>query len=960
MVLGRHYNSQNRKENSMPNKKKTQKPTGNDREALNTMQVELDPSARQSDSEVARAISAIDWNFADAKTDYLAHSIHPYPAKFIPQIPRTLISMLSEPGDVVWDPFGGSGTTALEALMLRRRCISTDVNPVAEIVGRAKTTTLVSEVEFELVGFASDLEALAASPSLASTLVSLELIRHHVPDIPNIEKWFEPTAIRELGYVRLRISELSPEAKVIALAAFSKQVLGASNQDGETRYAAVKRSLSPGDVLIDVSRQIKVSLAKLKDQSSYLQFRSAEFKTIDLRNQIVSSEQGALIAPETVDLVVTSPPYPNATDYHLYHRFRIFWLGHDPRKMAHAEIGSHLRHQKQATEFDAYIEEMTSALRNLHDALKPGGLAVLVVGDAVFKGVTYKTSKRLAIAAESIGMRVVSVVDRDLPDNKRSFMSSARRLRREQLLVLRKPAAPRKLCLSPPPYKLQPYEDVLRRQEIERMIATPVVGRRDLTITTAPTNSRLVRRLAFSSSARTALGSYEKTWQARLENGDAIETSKVGRRKDPKYITHGIHAYKGKFYPQLAKALMNISGVSPGHRILDPFCGSGTVLLEASLGGFDSVGFDINPIAVAIARAKTAAVHADAVYRDHLLGKFEQRMGEYIEGKQATASLPYEKEVSAEIASWFPASVIPMLAQVAHEIMIVPDNTTQELLRVFLSSIVRSVSHQEPRDLRIRRRAEPLKTAPVYDLMAARTREVRERLRHFARVSNYAPTTLGRADVLMADASSRHEFFGGDALHAGTIDLVVTSPPYATALPYIDTDRLSLLLCCGLNTAARRDIENRLIGTREIRNSDRNSLDERIADCDLASVGSEVAARTIQKIYRLNKKSDVGFRRKNTASLLLLYFEKMYRAVENVTLAIKAGGSAFVVIGDTRTTAGTSDVPIRSGEAIEQQFHSHGWKTEWIIPITVTRENVMHAKNSITKNDIYWFRKGEL
>jgi DNA modification methylase len=910
-----------------------------------------------SDEEVVRALRAVNWNFSDSKTDYFAHGLHPYPAKFIPQIPRALVSLLSEPGDLVWDPFGGSGTTALETLLLGRRAVSTDLNPVAEVVGRAKTITLTPEVEFELSQFASELKMLSASTSKKSTFKqSFKLLSKLVPEIPNLENWFEPDAIQELAYLRLRINELaSDEAIVIARAAFSKLILSASNQDGETRYARVQRSIGEGEVVASFSKQILSILNKLEDQSSHLQFRAATFHTADLRTQVVSSSDNALIQSETVDLVVTSPPYPNATDYHLYHRFRIFWLGHDPRQMALAEIGSHLRHQKQGTDFDSYIEEMTAALDNVCRALKPGGLAVFVVGDAVFKGDVFQTSTHLGTAAESLGMRVVAVIDRDLPENKRSFISAARRLRKEQLLVLRKPSAERTVTLQPPTYKLQPYEDELRRGEVETLLGNSDMATTELSATVDPSRLRLIRRLAFSANAQTVQGGFEKTWQARLENGDSREAARSGRKKDPKYVTHGIHPYKGKFYPQLAKALMNRCGAEPGQIVLDPFCGSGTVLLEASLGGLNSVGFDVNPVAVATAIAKTAAVHADAVYRDHLLCSFERKLHEFANGKKPHSDLPYSGDVTAEIESWFPTNVIPMLAQVMHEVDLVPDDATKQLLHVLLSSIIREVSHQDPRDLRIRRRAEPLDSAPVYELMIARSKDARGRLRHFAKVANCAPALMGTASVVRGDSS-----FSGVVAAAApeqSIDLIVTSPPYATALPYIDTDRLSLLVCHGLSAAARKDIEEQLIGSREIRNRIRDGLDSRIEAADFDSTGSAIAAETIRKIYRLNKKSDVGFRRKNTAALLLLYFEKMQKTVRSITPSVKLGGSAFVVIGDTRTTAGDKDVPIRSGAVIQEQFHQAGWETENVFPITVTRENVVHSKNAITNNEIYWFVK---
>ncbi len=91
---------------------------------------------------VMAQLAAINWAFASDDTTYLSHDIHPYPAKFIPQIPRNLITRLSMPGETVWDPFGGSGTTALESVLLGRQAISSDVNPLAEVIGKGKLLTL--------------------------------------------------------------------------------------------------------------------------------------------------------------------------------------------------------------------------------------------------------------------------------------------------------------------------------------------------------------------------------------------------------------------------------------------------------------------------------------------------------------------------------------------------------------------------------------------------------------------------------------------------------------------------------------------------------------------------------------------------------------------------------------------------------------------------------------------------
>src|SRR5438094_213467 len=87
-------------------------------------------------TEVRRVLSSIDWAFTHDRTQFLTHDIHPYPAKFIPQIPGHLISLLSARGERVLDPFGGSGTTALEAIRLGRTAISIDANPIATLIGK--------------------------------------------------------------------------------------------------------------------------------------------------------------------------------------------------------------------------------------------------------------------------------------------------------------------------------------------------------------------------------------------------------------------------------------------------------------------------------------------------------------------------------------------------------------------------------------------------------------------------------------------------------------------------------------------------------------------------------------------------------------------------------------------------------------------------------------------------------
>jgi hypothetical protein len=77
------------------------------------------------------------------------------------------------------------------------------------------------------------------------------------------------------------------------------------------------------------------------------------------------------------------------------------------------------------------------------------------------------------------------------------------------------------------------------------------------------------------------------------------------------YATHGLFPYRGKFHPQMIKGIMNIIGLKAGGTVLDPMCGCGTTLIEASIIGIDSIGVELSPFACLMAHAKLAGLNMD-------------------------------------------------------------------------------------------------------------------------------------------------------------------------------------------------------------------------------------------------------------------------------------------------------------------------------------------------------------
>ncbi|WP_175898665.1 DNA methyltransferase [Burkholderia vietnamiensis] len=890
-----------------------------------------------ADAAIAH-LRAIDLSFTDDDTRFLGHDLHPYPAKFIPQLPGTFVSLLSSRGELVFDPFGGSGTTALEAIRLGRRAVSLDANPVAALIGRVKTARVSAEATAELHLLHGALRALL--PTLPrNPAETVAKYAQFAPLITNREKWFPDSSFGELAHIRQRIAALEDNtAKDIVSLALSRTVLAASFQDSETRYKSVPRDIPVGETTKRFIREFELVMRSVARNAAATRYGVSYFLTGDVR---AIPKDG--LPDGSVDLIVTSPPYGNAMDYHLYHRFRLLWLGHDPIAFGKLEIGSHLKHQRESSGFDTYHGDMMAALEGMSRVLKRGRYAVLVIGDSVYEGTTYDTARILAGDAERLGFDAADVFEREVHKIKRSFTPAGRRASKESILVLRKKEGATRVLLQPPPYKLWPYEQALREREVGTVEPQMAIeaGVADLV---------RCRSMVFTHKVEFPSGHSEPTWQAILENGMA---SNPAARKDPKYVTHGLHPYKGKFYPQLAKALINQLSLPLGSRILDPFCGSGTTLLEGYLNGYSAFGCDVHPLAAKIAKAKSNVLDEDP----DVFTEVVSSVLEALEG--APAKLPnaldqFNPECMDEICNWFAAPVARKLNWLLRTIRAGSEGVSRDFLEVVFSSIVRDVSQQEPSDLRIRYRKEMLEDADVLGLFRQQLVLQFSRIEKFWKVRGYAPNAFHPVSAIVGDnrAAATYDALG---LSAGTVDMVLTSPPYAMALPYIDTDRLSLLTLFGLGGTRRRPIEQALIGSREISTGLRRRIEETFQDDGELPRSCLHFVRDLHG--RISKSDDAGFRKQNMPALIHRFLSDMQAVFVQLHRLCKVGAEAMVVIGDSRMTVDEKEVRIPSTDLVEDIAEACGFRRMGRIDISVTTENLVHIKNAITENVVLRLRK---
>ena len=592
------------------------------------------------------------------------------------------------------------------------------------------------------------------------------------------------------------------------------------------------------------------------------------------------------------------------------------------------------------------MTEIERCLMGMYRVLRHGRYAVLVVGDAVYEKKLFPVAHALKEIADQIGFETVCIVERPIHSTRRSFATAGRRATTEKILVLRKkPRKQMSAWFQPPPYKLWPYERTLREREIEVLLGASqnANGEEKLSRMIDPYSLSKARQLVFTHKVRSENLYAEPTWQAIVENGLAKHPS---ARKDPKYVTHGLHPYKGKFYPQLAKGLMNLCDLSAGARVHDPFCGSGTTLLESYLNGYSSFGCDLNPLAAKIARAKVGILDVSPdIVREAIATLVDK-----IEDAPILLSETWEQLDETcldEIENWFPKPVISKLNWLLQSIRSVSDGLIRDFLEVILSSIIRDVSQQDPNDLRIRRRKKAIADADVFKLYLDALGSQYERIEQFWSIRGYSPNRFRHCRVIEGD--SRHaETMNRLGLEDQCVDLVLTSPPYATALPYIDTDRLSMLVLFGMKSSTRRPIERNLVGSREVMTKTRKQLEQKIIDRE-GGLPEDIREYLFTLLSRVSK-DDVGFRRKNMPALLLRFFEDMSRVLGNCHTVLQTGGEAMIVIGDNRMRVNGAYERIPTTDFVEAIALDNGFRLLERIDISVTKENLVHIRNAITKN----------
>jgi DNA methylase len=528
-----------------------------------------------------------------------------------------------------------------------------------------------------------------------------------------------------------------------------------------------------------------------------------------------------------------------------------------------------------------------------------------------------------------------------------------------------------------PSYPLKPFEREIARLEVAHLtgVEPSAISHRELQV-------RASKRIPETTLRR--MGSFEGVVVGDGSSSVQIETDqhileaagrRVGNGKSPArkvsrpkhYLLHDLHSYKGRYYPQLIKPLINFLD-GPDQTVLDPFMGCGTTLVESKLAGMNSVGVDMNPIAYFISRVKMKCfemnVNTTNLELNNLLATLHRRVPRRRASNQLLVvdhgdleeqAKPSEEEPTRIPNSelWFSPGVLEELLVVKNTIMELSSPDARDFALLALSAIVKRVSNWDPGSVRQQLLKEPRRDVQALEIFEGKLKKNMTALKEFDLIRNrlsFKPSAKWRVE----QKDSRDLGFIGN----GEIDMVVTSPPYATALPYIDTDRLPMYLLGLLNPESSKKIKAKLIGERDLPDRERVTVEDEFAARYDELMMPKQAKELISKILDLNRRGEVGFRRRNVAANLYRYFSGMSKTVSELVRVLRKGGSCAMVIGDNYTIAGgDTKVDIPTTKLLEQTMELHGLRMSRRIILTPTPAYMRYANQMIQNEYIVIARR---
>jgi DNA modification methylase len=379
------------------------------------------------------------WSFNQLRrtqTSYLTHDYHRYPAKFIPQLAERLIKENSKSEDLICDPFMGSGTTLLEAMLNSRRAYGSDIHPVSVLISRAKTTPiepnyLKDQTSLVLEKINADLENRTEAMIIFGAAVFSSII----PDNKKIDYWFPEEQKIDLAIILSRINCVDDEdIRTFLLCGFSNILKACSRWMTRSTKPTIEKHKIIASAYRSFTLQIKRMSIKNEDLWNRIGGRQADCLIYNNDARRINLEN------ESATLIITSPPYVTSYEYTDLHQLSAIWLRYIDKlsdfrskfigsvhKASHdGNLYSKLAMKivddlgiiniRESKAVGQYFFEMQECFREMHRILKHGGRTCIIIGDTQLRRVSIYNAEVFIESMHEIGFKTHRVIKRAIPN----------------------------------------------------------------------------------------------------------------------------------------------------------------------------------------------------------------------------------------------------------------------------------------------------------------------------------------------------------------------------------------------------------------------------------------------------------------------------------------------------------------------------------------------------------------
>lgn len=378
------------------------------------------------------------WDFIGADTKEYTHSFHIYPAMMIPQVAREILNRYkTKEMSVLFDPYCGTGTSLVEGSLVGLKCIGTDLNPLARLISKSKVTKVnINNIK----SLFRDFEKYIISDN------NIDLKK---PNINNIDFWFKEKQINDLLSIKYFIDEIKDEdEKDFFLVPFSETLREVSlTRNGEFKLYRIPKEK------IDTWNPNTIELFKEKIKRNIDGYIEYEKENKVYNHEVYnfnSSEEipNDLIQENSVDIVITSPPYGDSGTTVAYGQFSTLsneWLGiEDARKLDKKLMGGkttdiektgfeqldeiiktiEAERPKRAREIWSFYRDYKRSMENVSKTIKKNGICAYVVGNRRVSDIELPTDEFTRFVFEQNGFKHIETIVRNIPNKRQPKKTS--------------------------------------------------------------------------------------------------------------------------------------------------------------------------------------------------------------------------------------------------------------------------------------------------------------------------------------------------------------------------------------------------------------------------------------------------------------------------------------------------------------------------------------------------------